>query len=88
MTTLSHASPTLDAGIAARGRIAGLSHARPGSGETLQRRTKIVATLLDGALGVARDFAGLRSGDRVVVTSGEQPGASGATNVIIERALA
>jgi pyruvate kinase len=36
---------------------------------------------------VARDFAGLRSGDRVVVTTGAQPGASGATNMIIVRTL-
>jgi pyruvate kinase len=43
--------------------------------------------LLGVALGVARDFAGLSSGDRVVITNGEQPGAPGATNVIIERTL-
>ncbi|HWE10681.1 MAG TPA: pyruvate kinase [Solirubrobacteraceae bacterium] len=43
--------------------------------------------LLDTAVHVARDFAGLRSGDRVVVTHGGRPGASGATNVIIEWSL-
>jgi pyruvate kinase len=43
--------------------------------------------LVGAAMRVARDFAGLRRGDRVVLTTGEQPGAPGATNVIIERAL-
>jgi pyruvate kinase len=43
--------------------------------------------LVDTALRVAQDFAGLRSGDRVVLTAGQQPGASGATNAIVERAL-
>jgi pyruvate kinase len=48
---------------------------------------KSLDELVDTALRVARDFAGLESGDRVVVTNGHQPGAPGATNVIIERAL-
>jgi pyruvate kinase len=43
--------------------------------------------LVDTALRVGRDFAGLGSGDRVVVTNGPRPGAPGATNAIIERAL-
>jgi pyruvate kinase len=43
--------------------------------------------LVDAALRVARDFAGLGSGDRVVVTNGQQPGAPGATNAVIGRAL-
>jgi pyruvate kinase len=43
--------------------------------------------LVDAALQVARDFAGLGSGDRVVITTGLQPGAPGATNGIIERTL-
>ncbi|MCW3064432.1 MAG: pyruvate kinase [Solirubrobacterales bacterium] len=43
--------------------------------------------LVDAALRVARDFAGLQTGDRIVVTNGQQPGAPGATNAIIERAL-
>jgi pyruvate kinase len=42
--------------------------------------------LVDAALRVAQDFAGLRTGDRIVVTHG-QPGASGATNAVVERAL-
>jgi pyruvate kinase len=42
---------------------------------------------VDTALRVARDFAGLGSGDRVVATNGQQPGEPGATNVIIERTL-
>jgi pyruvate kinase len=42
--------------------------------------------LVDVALRVARYFAGLGSGDRVV-TNGQQPGAPGATNTVIERAL-
>jgi pyruvate kinase len=44
--------------------------------------------LVDVAFAVARDFAGLRSGDRIVVTNGRQPGASGATNAIIDLTLA
>jgi pyruvate kinase len=36
---------------------------------------------------VARGFAGLRNGDRIVVTNGQQPGAPGATNAVIEQAL-
>jgi pyruvate kinase len=43
--------------------------------------------LVDAALHLAGDFAGLRSGDRVVVTTGQQPGAPGATNMIIVREL-
>jgi pyruvate kinase len=43
--------------------------------------------LIDEALRVARDFAGLRSGDRVVITAGRKPGSSGATNAVIARAL-
>jgi pyruvate kinase len=43
--------------------------------------------LVDEALRVARGFAGLGTGDRIVITNGQQPGAAGATNVVIERAL-
>jgi pyruvate kinase len=43
--------------------------------------------LVDTTLQLARDFAGLGSGDRVVLTNGQQPGAPGTTNVIIEHAL-
>jgi pyruvate kinase len=43
--------------------------------------------LLQTTVDVARDFAGLGSGDRVVVTHGERPGAPGATNGIIEWSL-
>jgi pyruvate kinase len=43
--------------------------------------------IVDGALRVGRDFAGLRSGDRIVVTYGEQPGTPGATNATIVRTL-
>jgi len=43
--------------------------------------------LVGAALQVARDFAGLGSGDRVVITTGLQPGAPGATNGVIERTL-
>jgi pyruvate kinase len=43
--------------------------------------------LIDTGLRVAQDFAGLGSGDHIVLTTGQQPGASGATSVIIERAL-
>jgi pyruvate kinase len=44
--------------------------------------------LVDVALGVARDFGGVRSGERIVVTNGRQPGTPGATNAIIELTLA
>ena len=40
------------------------------------------------ALSVARDFAGLASGDRIVVTNGRTPGAPGETNAIIDLTLA
>jgi pyruvate kinase len=43
--------------------------------------------LLDGALEAARDSAGLPSGAQVIVTTGRQPGATGATNVIVKREL-
>jgi pyruvate kinase len=43
--------------------------------------------LVDVALGVGRDFAGLRSGDRIVVTTGRRPGEPGATNAIIDLTL-
>jgi pyruvate kinase len=43
--------------------------------------------LVDAALRVARDFAGLRSGDRVVLATGQQPGAPGAACVITARTL-
>jgi pyruvate kinase len=43
--------------------------------------------LVDVALRVARDFAGLGFGDRIVITTGQQAGAPGATNVVIVRAL-
>jgi pyruvate kinase len=42
---------------------------------------------VDAALRVARDFAGLGNGDRIVITNGPRPGAPGETNAIIERAL-
>jgi pyruvate kinase len=43
--------------------------------------------LVETALVVAREFAGLGTGDRVVVTTGQQPGTAGATNVIVEQEL-
>ena len=43
--------------------------------------------LLQTTLHLARDFAGLSSGDQVVLTTSHRPGAPGATNVIIEQAL-
>jgi pyruvate kinase len=39
------------------------------------------------ALQVGHDFAGLRSGDRVVITHGRRPGAAGATDTTIVRTL-
>jgi pyruvate kinase len=44
-------------------------------------------SFVDGALAVARDFAGLGSGDRIVVTHGQQPGTPGSTNAIIDLVL-
>jgi pyruvate kinase len=43
--------------------------------------------LLDGALQAARDHGGWPSGAQVIVTTGRQPGISGATNVIVKREL-
>jgi len=44
--------------------------------------------LFDVALAVARDFAGLKSGDRIVVTNGRRPGAPGETHAIVDLTLA
>jgi pyruvate kinase len=43
--------------------------------------------VVDVALRVAKDFAGLGEGDRVVITNGQQPGRPGGTNAVIERAV-
>ena len=43
--------------------------------------------LVETARQLARDFAGLASGDRVVLTMGQQPGTVGSTNVIVEQEL-
>jgi pyruvate kinase len=43
--------------------------------------------IVAAALRVGRDFAGLRGGDRIVLTYGHQPGAPGATNTTIVRTL-
>jgi pyruvate kinase len=43
--------------------------------------------LVHMALHVAREFAGLTKGDRVVFTTGRQPGMVGATNAIVEQEL-
>ncbi|MDA0165701.1 pyruvate kinase [Solirubrobacter ginsenosidimutans] len=43
--------------------------------------------IVAAALRVGPDVAGLRSGDRIVVTHGQQPGAPGATNTTIVRTL-
>jgi pyruvate kinase len=43
--------------------------------------------LLETATLLARDVAGLASGDRVIVTTGQRPGIAGATNVIVRREL-
>ncbi len=53
---------------------------------------KIVGTgsvdeLIDSALVTAKEFAGLPSGARVVITAGRQTGAPGATNVITVREI-
>jgi pyruvate kinase len=43
--------------------------------------------LVSAAQHFAREFAGLRSGDRIVMTNGQRPGAPGATNAVIEHAV-
>jgi pyruvate kinase len=43
--------------------------------------------LIDSAVAVARDFARLPSGARVVLTAGRQTGTPGATNLIMVREL-
>jgi pyruvate kinase len=43
--------------------------------------------IVAAACDVGRDFAGLRSGDRIVVTHGQQSGTPGATNTAIVGAL-
>lgn len=43
--------------------------------------------IVDTALQVGRDFAGLRSGDRIVVTFGQEPGRPGATNTTLVRSV-
>ena len=49
--------------------------------------TQSLDELVQMALEVARDFAGLAKGDRVVFTTGRKPGTVGATNVIVEQEL-
>ena len=44
-------------------------------------------TRVESALRVAREFAGLRSGDRIVVTHGQQPGTPGSTNALLDLVL-
>jgi pyruvate kinase len=48
---------------------------------------KSLDEVVDVALAVAHDFAGLRSGDRIVVTNGRTPGTSGMTNAIVDLTL-
>ena len=47
--------------------------------------TESVDELIDSALLAAKDFAGLPSGTRVVITAGRRTGATGATNLIMVR---
>jgi pyruvate kinase len=49
--------------------------------------TQSLDDLVDLALRVARDFVGLTPGDRVVLTTGQQAGTIGATNVIVAQEL-
>jgi pyruvate kinase len=46
-----------------------------------------VDALIDTALLVARDYAGLSSGARVVLTAGRRAGTPGATNLIMVREI-
>jgi pyruvate kinase len=48
---------------------------------------KSLDEVVEVALAVAHDFAGLRSGDRIVVTNGRTPGTSGMTNAIVDLTL-
>ena len=41
--------------------------------------------LIERALGTAKEFAGLASGTRVVITAGQRTGMTGATNLIMVR---
>jgi pyruvate kinase len=46
-----------------------------------------VDEMIDTALEKARDWAGLPSGARVVLTSGRQTGTPGATNLVMVREI-
>ena len=49
--------------------------------------TQSVDDLIESALLTAKDFAGLPTGARVVITAGRQTGAAGATNLITVREI-
>jgi pyruvate kinase len=46
-----------------------------------------VDEMIDLALVTARDFAGLESGSRVVLTAGRRTGTPGATNLVMVREI-
>ena len=46
-----------------------------------------VDELIDRALLTAKEFAGLPSGARVVITAGQRTGTTGATNLIMVREI-
>jgi pyruvate kinase len=76
--------------------IVALTH-RPGIADQLTLEWGVYATMMDAAESVdemvdmalvaARDFAGLRSGDRVVLTAGRRTGTPGATNLVMVREI-
>ena len=49
--------------------------------------TGTVDDLVDRALMTAKEFAGLASGTRVVITAGQRTGTTGATNLIMVREI-
>jgi pyruvate kinase len=54
---------------------------------TTMRSADSVEEMIDNALRIARDWAGLPSGARVVLTSGRRTGTPGATNLVMVREI-
>ena len=54
---------------------------------TTMAAAESVDELIDAALEQARDYAGLASGDRAVLTAGRRTGTPGATNLITLREI-
>jgi pyruvate kinase len=54
---------------------------------TVMDTAESVDEMIEIALTTARDFAGLPSGSRVVITSGRRTGTPGATNLVMVREI-